>query len=399
MSSPIQTSGAVRVGSLLWRAGRAVFRCALFAVFPLAALTAVVSRLELNETGKTEVLQVARLVSARFSEHPIRNLNLAADGRTAWVSRFPAIFERVDLATGVTLAKSSVPVVFAGHPQLTSPPRQAVLYASDQGTVLHSLNSMDKTIVVPPLGREIACFAANPFHDVMAVAQGATIEVRSLATLKAISQVQLHNEVRQVLWSPDGFQLLVCETDGTLHLLEGTTLERIQSQPTSLVENTKLLWSRQGRRVAAYSESAKIVVWDLMRNEVTSAKADVVFLRTVAISPDGHSIAYADVHDQVWLLFPGEKTEPQLLGTSGSMITSLLFDTEGNSLLIGGMDGRLERWSLANGAVEWSVRFKEDDDNGDMPSGKSPAITRHPQKAILSMFGNPVPSAFMDVLK
>ncbi len=381
MSPSNPNAGAGQRGSLCWQVAGAFCRCVLFVAIPLFVLVTLDIKFDLVSLLPFDTMHDIPTASGPCADHPIRDLALSSDGRTVWITRFPAHLQQLEIATGSVLASFASPVSFASNPQFTSSPHPAVVYACDAGLMVQPFDSASHIRDISLLKQQgyRANFAVNPVRDEIAFADREGIEVRSLTTMAMISQVHLPDNISRMLWSPDGMRLLVGSTEGTLFILDGITLATISQRPTFLTDNAKLLWSRQGQHVAAFSEVGAIVTWDLIRDATTSVKTAEQFLRTAALSPDGRCVAWVDAQDQVWLRFLGEHAEPQWLGVSGSIIHSLMFDAEGDSLLVGSTDCVLESWSLTDGAVEWSIRLRDDWQNASAPlnelrlkTGRSP---------------------------
>ncbi len=360
MAQFISHSGSRSLPARLRSAGWALLRSVLWGLTPLVVVAMTMAQLDLSPPERHEAMQVARLASARFSRHPIRHLALAEGGRAVWVSRFPTIFQKRNAQTGTLLAEHSYLTGFAGNLEFTSPHRHGVVYACDRGIVLQSLDAIGNAVVLLASGGGDPEFSTNPVFDVIAFGNETQIHIQSLASMKTLATFRLPSRVSRLSWSPDGASLLVLEGNGTLHILDGETLESKIVQRTSLPSNARLLWSRNGRLAIAYADQGMIVAWDWRSNRVVEHQRDDTYIRIAAVTPDGSRMAYIDEHDRVWLLSLDGQTGAQLLGTAPSVTNALLFDADGDSLLLGGVNGRLECWSLSDGAVEWSVPYDAD---------------------------------------
>ncbi|MDP1798819.1 MAG: WD40 repeat domain-containing protein [Planctomycetaceae bacterium] len=343
--------------SFLWGVAGFLVRSVLFGVIPLVGLATAITHFDVLQSARTERPMAAYLHSTRPASHTVREIRVAEDGRSVWVTRFPAIVEQVDLQTGAVLRRATVPVTFASDLQLTSPQRHAVVYMNEKGTNLQALGGASEPVIIPMPNQENIRVAVDPIHDVIAIGHDQTITLRSLTTIAKLQEVTLSHSISRLQWSADGSQLLTVLTDGTLQLLDGRTLAIRQSQQTSFVGDTKLTWPRDGQHAAICTNAGTFAVWDLARNELKRFQVDTRFLHAAALSPDGRWLAYPDAHDQVWLQSVGGEQEVRCLGTSCSLVSALCFTADGQALLIGGMDGHLECWSVMDGAAGWSTPF------------------------------------------
>lgn len=342
-----------------WSAGRRLLQSLALAMIPLGLLAAAIAQVNWDELAETDDDSMSRLMPARFSEQPIRQLELAADGRSVWITRFPATLQQVDLTTGATTANHTFPGVFSGPLQFTSPALRSIIYGSERGIVRQSYTHHDQTALIPTVERQDVVYATNPHRDELIVAQGTRLEVWSLVTMTSLTSADRPHIIARVQISSDGTRLLVYESDGQLSLVDSGTLKTLATHATSLTGNVRLLMSREGGHAVAFSDRGTIVAWDLRRDEITSTRVDVGYLRTVALSPDGQALAYIDAVNQVWLVRLDEASPPQCLGTTFASVNGMIFDASGTALLLGGLDATLERWSVADGTVEWSIRCEE----------------------------------------
>lgn len=355
MLHPNSASGSMRLFARLWRKSCGIFQSLLLATMSFVALGMLVSRIDFPALNPTETVHASRLALQRFSDHPIRNLTLAADGRSVWVTRYPTIYQQVDVATGKPLAKHALSLEYGMQLQRVSGDRQQVIYGTSRNVVLQPIDADGSTMIYPyPPGGELD-FAANPVREEIAFARQSTVEIRSLTAVVPVAETTLPSPISEIVWSPDGSRLLAGGTDGVLYFLDGNTLSVIEKCPTLICGSVKLLWSRQGQCVSVMNEYGDIGVWDLAQNTLSKLKVNECFLRCAALSPEGRRVAYVDAHDQLWLLDVHEMNEPLRLGISPMSVNALLFDADGDSLIIGGMDGCLESWSLVDGQLEWSI--------------------------------------------
>lgn len=359
-----QNVGFVAALSCFWNMSGLMVRSLVCGVVPLLALALTLTQVDLSRSLPLETSHAAHTAWPRAASYTVRDIDIAADGRTAWIIHFPAIVRQIDLQTGSVLKTVSIATPFASDMQLTSSRLNAAVYETEHGTCLQTLHSSAKPMILPASSRNDVQFSVDSVRDVIAISSERTLELRSLETMATLRTVTLDDAVSRMKWADDGSSLLIVLVNGTLQKLDGQTLAVQLSHPTPFVGDTELLCAWEGNHAALCTSQGVLVVWDFQRNELRSFPTQVACLRNAALSPDGRWFAYSDEHDQIWLYSVDETEERQLLGTSSALINAISFNPDGQSLLIGGMDGCLESWSLTEAGAEWSTPFVASSQDG-----------------------------------
>ncbi len=182
------------------------------------------------------------------------------------------------------------------------------------------------------------------------------LEFCRIDDLSSVQTVAVGAAIRDLQWSNDGSLLLVLLANGGLQLYDEATRTLVLAQQTPHLKGHQILWGNHGSHVAVCSGEGAITVWNIRQNEIKTIEPTNSFLRVAALSPDGEWVACPDLEDQIWLISTTNAGEPRCLGSSPSLINALCFTADGQSLLVGGMEGRLERWLIADGTIEWSLQ-------------------------------------------
>lgn len=346
----------VPVTQVWWRAGASLLRAILWGVVPLIGLAPGVSQIDLPDLPQHESTNVSLVSSGRTTGLGVREIHLSPDSKTAWVTRFPAIVQQVDLTTGEVLSQTSVSSTYANHVQWSSIQHQAVILEDDRGIRWQSVGAPSEYRIIRDTQHEVVPFAVNPTRNGLVMARETKLEFYRIDDLSPIQTVAVDAAIRNLKWSNDGSLLLVLLANGSLQLYDEATRTLARTQQTPHITGHRILWGDHGTHVAVCSEEGTIVVWNVQQNEVKTINLTNSIARAVALSPDGEWVAYPDLDDQIWLISTANAGEPRFLGCSPSLLNALCFTADGQSLLVGGMEGRLERWSIANGTVEWSLQ-------------------------------------------
>ncbi len=144
-----------------WGAGATLFRAVLWGVIPLIGLALVVTQVDLAGLLEDESLNTTRVASLRSTGLGVREIRLSPDGKTAWVTRFPAIVQQIDLTTGEVRSQTSVSSTYANHVQWSSIQHQAVILEDDRGIRWQSVGAPSEYRIIRDTQHEVVPFAVN----------------------------------------------------------------------------------------------------------------------------------------------------------------------------------------------------------------------------------------------
>jgi serine/threonine protein kinase len=167
---------------------------------------------------------------------------------------------------------------------------------------------------------------------------------------KTVHRIRGHaSRITGLAFSPDGSRLASSGHDGTVEILDGTSLERVltfdrHAFPVAAVAfgPDGLVASAAGRLAAERPDEGEVLVWEAqtgeIRHRLTGHSRRPL---TLAFSPDGQRLATAgwDGEVKLWDLATGQ----EVLGLDGPRdgVMGVAFSPDGRHLAAGGMDGSL----------------------------------------------------------
>ena len=180
-----------------------------------------------------------------------------------------------------------------------------------------------------------------------------TIHFVDTVKQRAIEKPQVHRDHgRAAAFSPDGKMAVTGSED--IILWNAVTQELIlRWEHTSYVWS--LAWSPDGRYVVSTHGDGSILLWDVVaRERVANLSQHSHPVGAVAISPDGKRIASGSEDHSIilWDAITGRK-EAVLLGLR-TRIRGLAFSPNGEWLASSDQNGEIIRWNLATRQAQWA---------------------------------------------
>jgi len=161
------------------------------------------------------------------------------------------------------------------------------------------------------------------------------------------------NNIRSILWSPDGKYLATCSWDKTTKIW--TFKNNEWQYIATLSDHTKtvyaLAWSPDSKYLATGSFDKTAKIWAVKNNEckcVATLSDHVAPISSLAWSPDGKYLAIGSYdHTAKILTFDGQCLAILIGNNTGTIaITSVSWSPDGKSLITCAWDGATRKWNL-----------------------------------------------------
>lgn len=201
-------------------------------------------------------------------------------------------------------------------------------------------------------------------------------------------------QVTSVAFSPDGSLLAVANLGWLIHLYDvasGTKVRTLEGHQQSVLS---VHFHPSGRWLASGASDATVRVWDVATGEQVARLDSKTSARTVAFSPDGEWLAWADI-DDVALVETRDWT--RVRGLKGNSYYSQVYWLGVSRLGLLGFD-RLEVLEVKEGALVWSRLYASDSrERGAAfsPDLKHFALTAADGGVLLSALDAPVPPTLL----
>lgn len=292
-------------------------------------------------------------------DREIRGLAVTPDGRRVISASGPWMASQSsgqvivwDARTGQCLRR--LPAIATSVYELALHPdgRRFAAAGGDGGVRVWDLEHLDN----PPRildhgdGNTVLSLAFAGTGDRLASAcQDGTIRVWDLATWQQIGQLPVHGDnVFCVAYSPDGKWLASAGRDGVVTLRDAVTLKESHriSYPVSIMS---VSFSPDSRQIAVGTFAGQIEIRNLNRESaaIKTFVPDAGFVRSVAFSPDGQSLAWCTNAEAPRLIdIASGKTIMEFRGHDHGAIR-VAFSADARQVFTGGADGIIRRWDLS----------------------------------------------------
>ncbi len=351
MSTPFRRSWPGQEPFSRWIAAMPAVQFLVLTTGLLMVLAVLAPLDEFEQTADPARAEIARIIRHKC----VRSITLSDDGKQAWIVRYPAVLQLVDIASGEVLISREIAPGYKSELHVTAAVANAAVYVSEQGVMLQPIDAFDAPTLLMKVDLNAGVIASSPSNHLVAATCDRNLAIWSAATGTKCQERELECPASRLAWSPDGRHLLVVLGNGRLQIYHGESMELLRSQPSALSGGGFACWSRRGDTIVAFNSSGVCVHWDWKSDRLQYSHSAPSFLVVSALSPDGEWLATPGEEGQVWLKPSLTGAEPILLGSAASRVNALCFTPDGKSLLVGGIDGRLECWSVADGAIKWSV--------------------------------------------
>ena len=297
----------------------------------------------------------------------VESVAFSPDGRTLASATEGSVFLR-DLTTGEATALSEHMEVIPG---LAFSPDGSTLattaYAWDASIDLWDVAtgrrtatltgaSRDRALAFSPDGRTLAQGVFRGEVRLLDVATGAAIGI--LGPMRTIQSPDHVTDVTSVAFSPDGRTLAAGTDEDVIYLWDlesrariGSLLgdvDRISFGPDGheTIPVTSLLFSPDGRTLAAGSSRGRVRLWDLAAGTAASASGHEHGVQALSFSPDGETLASgSNNRASLWDVARGANTRTLHSDWSHGVDLS----PDGTLFAAGYQDGRVRLWQVATG--------------------------------------------------
>jgi WD40 repeat protein/tRNA A-37 threonylcarbamoyl transferase component Bud32 len=304
--------------------------------------------------------------------------NLGPDGRTlAWGNSDGGAFlfdvSRQQILTHLGAVESKA-IAY-------SPDGQTVAVGSYRRVRLLDAATGRELAALPVPAPWVRAVAFSPDGQTLATGEGtyphsdpSVVRLWDVSSRKQLPVLKGHQSaVYALAFSRDGGTLATGGGDGAVKLWDLAT--RRESASFAVKANTPfvnaLAFPPDGTLLAAAAGSewsngpGEVKLWDVAeRKEAGTLAGGFNSVQTLAISPDGSTLATAGVDQVVRLWDLAERRERLALAGHTRAVSSLTFSPEGKRLASGGEDGAVKLWDPASGEELATLREKGDSVNG-----------------------------------
>jgi len=157
------------------------------------------------------------------------------------------------------------------------------------------------------------------------------------------------NEITVVRFSPDGRLVATGSSRGGIRIWRVADRAQLASLHLAPPPVRTMAFSPDGRTLAAASDWAPAVFWDVIENRALPAPSPARGVSWLEFSPDGGTVALADLAGLVGLYDAHRGTLRSVLKGHVMGVLRASFFPDGRTLATGGLDGRVKLWNLATG--------------------------------------------------
>ena len=168
------------------------------------------------------------------------------------------------------------------------------------------------------------------------------------------------DEVNWVSFSPDSRSLATASDDQKVKLWDAETGQVTSTLTGHQEQVVAALFTPDGRRVVSCDRKGKVILWDVRStHECDSFALKNGTLQSLAISPDGLTLAIAGTGVVVWNLVLGQ--EQLRLDSSFNQVNGLAFSHDGKHLATGDLRDEIKIWDTSGWRLETTIKVHPTD--------------------------------------
>lgn len=240
-----------------------------------------------------------------------------------------------------------------------SPDGGSLLASDDTGSVIvwDTATAKERFRVAGERGR----WSPNSLFPLLVTSNGETVQLWDANSSAPVRDLTGHSDtIRQLVWSPDGLQLVSISDDGTARVwgrLIGEALTIFDQHSASL---TDAAWSPNGTQIVTTAGDGHAFVWEAATGRVLHdlSTGTNAALSGASWSPDGAHIIMTGVdgHATLWDAVTGEAQQTL---TPETEETAFLFDAawspDGTRVLLQALNGPVSVWDAESGDLLYTL--------------------------------------------
>ncbi len=206
--------------------------------------------------------------------------------------------------------------------------------------------------------------------DILASASADAIKLWSVKSGQELNTLN-HSSVKSVAFSSVRDILASGSSDMTVKLWDIATGQELWTlkHPT---EVDSVVFSPNGKILASGSEKI-IFLWDVLTGKLLKTfKGHSSYIRSIAFSPDGNTIATASMDNSIMLWNVEAGNEIKILKGHSFFVNTIAFSSDGKTLVSGSSDKTIKLWNITSGIEIKTINANQSDLRSVMfsPDGK-----------------------------
>lgn len=188
-------------------------------------------------------------------------------------------------------------------------------------------------------------------QTILSASDDGTIRLWDVAAASEFSQLQLETElIMGIIFSPDSQMLASVGTDSVIVVWNVATGERIAEIEEFVSGINAITFNAEGDVVISAGQQIKL--WDVASGSlIKTLGADMPYMITVAVSPDGNLMATGDVEGTIRIWDIGSGLELFSMSNNDNSVWQVLFSPDGQILASANPNGTVQLWDVATGEI------------------------------------------------